>query len=193
MATTYRVDFNFASGPTGTSPPFKTGLWVFDTLDATSGTLDIVHDWWEAATTFRGYLSSAMGIPTITIRGVVSGNVEEESVTGSAPTGSAPDLPGVALRALLLGSRPEGGRNPSMFWPCLSGSVTAGDGTVGSTERTNSNTALNTLRTDLLVGTPGSERFWCAVHRVGGGSTTISQVNSVSVQSTLSWLQRRYR
>lgn len=193
MATTVRVDFTFNAGPSGTTPPLKTGLWVFSADDDVAGTRTAVEAWWNAATTFRGYFASAMGTPTITGRGVVGGIVTETSGTGSAPSGSAPDLPGAALRAIALGSRPEGGRYPSMFWPCVSGSVTDAAGALGSTERTNADSALTQLITDLKVATPGSERFWCAVHRIGGGSTTITEVTSISIASTLSWLQRRYR
>lgn len=193
MATTVRVDFNFSAGPSGTSPPFKTGLWVFSADDDVAGARTTVETWWNAATTFRGYFSSAMGAPVITGRGVVGGIVEETTGTGSAPTGSAPDLPGCALRAIMLGSRPEGGRYPSMFWPCVSGSVTDATGAIGSTERTNSDNALTQLMSDLKDITVGQERFWCAVHRVGGGSTVITEVTSISIAANLSWLQRRYR
>jgi hypothetical protein len=193
MPSAIRVDWEWATGPGGTTPPFKTGYWVFDTSDDTAAVLSASTAWLSGQTTFRGYFSSAMGAPVVTARAVIGGIVVESSGTGVAMTGGAPDLPGASLRALLLGSRPEGGRNPSMFWPCLSGTVTDAAGALGSTEKTNSNTALNGLINTMKIVTPGSERYLAAVHRVGGGPTTITEVTSIQTQPTMSWLQRRYR
>lgn len=186
------LSFNFPISISGGTGPYKTG---FDVEVPLSSDMDNVVGaavaWWIAATTFRGYLASSMGGPTVELIGEFSGAVVELATDTSTPaTGSAPDLPGASLRAIKMGNRPAGGRRGSMYWPGLSGSVTQGNGAVDSTPLANSESALDDLREDLEASAAG---VVIMQRHVVDGSESATVVTGFSVQPTISWLQRRYR
>lgn len=184
--------FNFAGEIPGGSAPYKTGFDVEVNLSSDGdNVVGAAVAWWEAATTFRGYLASALGIPTVTLVGEFSGVVTEwATVAATPPSGSVPDLPGASIRAIKIGNRPAGGRRGSMFWPGVSGSITSGNGALDSTPRTNIRTALEDLREDLEASAAGV--YIVQRHNVAGSESTTAVVDW-DVAPTLTWMQRRYR
>lgn len=191
MATA-KLSFNFPGEISGGTGPYKTSIDLESPLAGDFGDiLTAVSAWWEASATFRGYLSSAMGAPLLTLGGEFGGIAVEDSLqTASAPTGGAPDLPGASIRAIKLGSRPAGGRRGSMFWPGVSGTATQATGALDATPRTNIGLALNDLRDDIEAAVAGA--YLKQLHVVDG-SPSETAVTDFSIAPTISWLQRRYR
>jgi len=186
------LSFNFSGTISGGSGPFKTAIGVEVPLALDMPTvLSEVSDWWEAASTFRGYFASTLGAPLLLLQGEFSGIVVEESLqTASAPTGGAPDLPGASMRAVKLGSRPVGGKRGSMFWPGLSGTVTQATGIVDSTPATNMHVALEALRTAVEGAAAGA---YLAQRHVVDGVESVTPVIDFDISNTLTFMNRRYR
>lgn len=185
------LSFTFNSGPAGSTPPLKTSLdfQCGSALDMETIVGD-VDEWWTAAADMRGQLSDAMDKPIISAIGVFSGVAVEYSLeAATATSGTAPDLPGASLRAIKLGNRPPGGRRGSMFWPGLSGSATAADGTVDAPDAAVFKAALDGLLAAIEI-TAGA--YATQVHNVGGVASDTA-ITEFSIAPTLSFLQRRYR
>lgn len=193
MTTYCHLSFNW-DNPTVGSGPFKTG---FDyAVPGGSGdqedVADAVRTWWTSgATTFKGYISVDVGVGSLTSIGDFSGSVIEYNA-GSlvAPSGVAPDLPGCSLRAIKVASRPAGGRKGSMYWPLLEGSAYDGDGTIGSTPRTDLLAGLEAMRAAVEGAVTGAV---IVQKHVVSGAETYSQVTGFDIAGSVSYLNRRYR
>lgn len=186
------LSFNFPDSIPGGTGPYKTSLDVsLEEEDDMPSCLAAGVAWWIAATTFRGYFASIMGNCTVSLEGVWGGLVSELATdSATTATGTVPDMPGASMRAIKLGPRPEGGRRGSMYWPGISGAVTAGTGIVDLTPRANMKTALDDLISDLNASNAGAQVV--QRHTVAGEETT-SPVEEFSIASTITWMQRRYR
>jgi len=186
------LSFNFSASIPGGSGPYKTGVDVeVPTAGDMPAVLAAAVAWWSAATSFRALFAASMGAPLVVLRGEFGGTVVEEATqSASAPTGLTPDLPGVSLRAIKIGSRPVGGRRGSMFWPGLVGTETDALGQVDSGARTDAKVALDDLIADIEGSVVGA--YVAQVHVVAGDETT-TVVNEWTISPTMSWLNRRYR
>lgn len=186
------LSFNFSGEIPGGTAPYKTGFDVEIALSSDQdNVLAAAVAWWEAATTFRGYFASALGIPTVLLIGEFGGVVTEQStLCATPPSGSVPDLPGASMRAIKVGNRPAGGRRGSMFWPGVSGAITSGNGALDSTPRTNMRTALEDLREDIEASAAGA--YIVQRHNVAGSESSTAVVDW-EIAPTLTWMQRRYR
>jgi len=186
------LDFIFDAATIGTGP-FRTGCEFFvpDTTDQMEDIMNCAADWWTAASTFKGYIASAMGGPILQAQGVFSGNVVEyQTARLGVPTGLAPELPGVSFRAVKSGNRPLGGRRGSMFWPGAENTAHDGDGVLQGSARVDLDAGLTTLLTDVEAEVTGA--YFSQKHVVLGEESH-SVVTDFSVENTVSFLQRRYR
>lgn len=154
--------------------------------------VEACYTWWQAATTFKGYLASDLGTGVVKGVGDFSGSIVEYESAFSigAPTGLAAELPGVSLRVVKLASRPAGGRRGSLFWPLLENSAHDGDGDLQGSTANDTNTAMNQMRTDIEAAVAGAVMVQ---KHVVSGTETESQITGFDTQRTVTFLNRRYR
>lgn len=179
--------------PTFGTGPFRTSLEVdIPTSSAElQDAVDAWEAWWAADTLLRPYIYSGLGTSQILGIGTFAGVVVEVSAGPCiAPSGLAPELPGVSFRVGKLGNRPEGGRRGSMFWPGAENSAHDGDGILQGSAASDIQTSLDNLRDDLEASNPGV--VVVQSHTVAG-NTTVTAVTGFDTYSTVSFLQRRYR
>ncbi len=180
------------NNPAKGTPPFVTGMWALAPADADEesvvGLLSNIRDVYNDA--FDAFQNAALGA------GVMVGNYSDETsafdVTQGTITpagGGSYGNPGWALRAVLQGSRPPGGRANSMYWPFVDTTYYATDGTVAG----GASTLLNNWADDILDVFEPSPFQWRNRHFMGTPEASSSMVTGISASSTMSFMQRRYR
>lgn len=187
-----RVTLNFPNPTTGTGP-FSFGFNVGDSDD--SGDLALLAEatriWWNGNATVAGYFSSQLGDGEVVAVGEYGGVLVEAVDDGVlAPTGSPSDLPGVSVRALMLGNRPVGGRRGSFFVPLLEAAGADENGVLNGTYRTNISAWLDDLRDAIETAVVGLTIR--TLHTIDSVEST-SVVTGIEAATTVSFLQRRYR
>lgn len=181
------------SDPEFGSGPFKTSLDVVVPSSQAEMVLaaEAWEDWWNADTLLRPYLDSGLGQSFITARGVFGSAVIEEVVGPLvAPSGLDPELPGVSFRVLKLGPRPEGGRRGSMFWPGVENSAHDSHGALIGATAGDISTAVDNLRVAIEASTVGVQ---VVQRHIVAGDVTDTPISGFQCQSTVSYLNRRYR
>ena len=177
----------FGTGPMLTTLDFR----VPDTTDEMEDVLADVVTWWDAESNWHPYLYSGLGVPNFIVRGEFSGNIVEYNAPGAnGPTGLEPDLPGISYRIVKDGSRPLGGRRGSMFLPGAEAGSHSKAGTLTGPAQTAIGAGATALLGVIEASTVGN--LVIQRHNVGGTEST-SVVTSMTCQSTVSFLQRRYR
>lgn len=188
-----KVSFVWPSPTSGTGP-FTTGFHV-DVPGGSSDQEDVVEalwSWWDTETVLKPYLSAQLGNGYIESIGEFGGSVVEyrSEFNLDAPTGVTAELAGVSARMIKVASRPAGGRRGSMFWPMIENSAHDEDGLLTGPAVT----AFNTAGAAILAAVEGAVvgAVVVQVHNISGTEST-TQVTSMAIEPSVSFLNRRYR